>query len=284
MIKNSSFVIVNDKLIRREEIYFSLDSRAVRYGDGFFESMRAFGLEAPLFGYHYKRVEKAWEMMMTDLHLPDEKTFTNAIARLLKSNKHFGSARLRLSFFRSGGGKYLPETNKIDWYLESFASEEKEFVLNTRGKLIDVFEVMYKPVHPFLSIKSNHSQIYTLASLWAKNNNLNDALIVNEKGMIVEATSSNVFICIGNEIYTPPLTDGCVEGVMRAFLLTELFPKMGLSFKEISFGKDLLHKADELFFTNAVQGIQWVVGYKNRRYFNKFSKTLSIVLNESLSA
>jgi len=281
MIKNSSFVIVNDKLIRREEVKFSIDSRAVRYGDGFFESMRAFGLEVPLFGYHYQRIEKAWQIMMFDSLLPDKKVFVNAIARLLKSNKHFGSARLRLSFFRSGEGKYLPETNNVEWYLESFASEEKEFLLNTKGKLIDVYDMMFKPVHPFFSIKSNHSQIYTLASLWAKNNNLDDAFIVNDKGMIVEATSSNAFLLYGSELYTPPLTDGCVEGVMRAFLLKELLPKMGVSCREISFNTEILEKADEMFITNAVQGIQWVVGYKNRRFFNKRSKLLSVALNEA---
>jgi branched-chain amino acid aminotransferase len=99
--------------------------------------------------------------------------------------------------------------------------------------------------------------------------------------MIVEATSSNAFLLYGSELYTPPLTDGCVEGVMRAFLLKELLPKMGVSCREISFNKEILEKADEMFSTNAVQGIQWVVGYKNRRFFNKRSKLLSVALNEA---
>lgn len=280
----STFIINNDKLVRREDIQFLIDSRAVRYADGFFESMRAFGLEVPLFQYHYKRIKKAWKLMVFDSELPNEKIFTDAIARLLKSNKHFGSARLRLSIFRNGSGKYLPEINEPIWYLESFASDDKQFVVNLKGKLVDVFEDSYKPIHPFFSVKTNYSQIYILASLWAKKNNLDDAFIVNEKKAIIEATSSNIFVCMGNDVYTPPLKDGCIDGVMRAFLLDELIPKLGLNIKEMSLGKDIFIKADEVFISNAVQGIQWIVGYKNIRYFNKTSKSLTALLNEHCRA
>jgi len=278
-----TFVMVNDKLTRRNEVVFGLESRAVRFSDGFFESMRAFGLEVPLLAFHYERIIKAWDIYRFDSEIPSIKTLANAIERLLKSNKHFGSARVRLTFYRSGEGLYLPTKNQADWYLETFASEDKEFTLNTKGKQIGIYSDLYKPSHPFFNIKTNQALIYTQAAWWAHKNNLDDAIILNEQQHLVEATSSNIYICVGNVVYTPSLTDGCVHGVMRRFLVQELLPGLNIECKETSLTKQILLDADEIFLSNAVQGIQWVVGFQNRRYFNNISKKLVLHLNKFLT-
>ena len=120
-----TFVIVNDKLTRRNEVVFGLESRAVRYSDGFFETMRAFGLEIPLLAFHYERIKKAWNVYNFDNEIPLLKTISNAVERLIKSNKHFGNAQVRLMFCRSGEGRYLPTKNQAEWYLESCKKKEK---------------------------------------------------------------------------------------------------------------------------------------------------------------
>lgn len=278
----STFVIVNDKLIRRNEVVFGLDSRVVRYSDGFFETMRAFGLEIPLLAFHYQRLKKAWNLYRFDAEIPSLITISKAVERLLKSNKHFGSAQVRLMIYRSGEGRYLPTKNQAEWYLESFASEEKEFVLNSKGKQIDIFSDFYKPLHPFFSIKTNQALIYTHAAIWANKRNLDDAILLNEHQHLLEATSSNIFVCIGNEVYTPSLNDGCVDGIMRQFLIQELFPVMNIICKETSLTKHILLDADEIFLSNAVNGVQWVVGYQNRRYFNTIAKKIIQKLNNLL--
>ncbi|NSW45427.1 MAG: aminotransferase class IV [Bacteroidales bacterium] len=275
-----TFVIVNDKLTRRNEVVFGLESRAVRFSDGFFESMRAFGLDVPLLAFHYERIKKAWCIYRFDSEIPSIKTLSDAIERLLKSNKHFGSARIRLTFYRSGEGLYLPTKNQADWYLETFASDDKEFTLNTKGKQIGIYSDFYKPSHPFFNIKTNQALIYTQAAWWAQINNLDDAILLNKQQCLIEATSSNIFVCIGNIVYTPPLTDGCVNGVMRRFLIQELFPSLDIEYKEVSLTKQFLLDADEVFLSNAVQGIQWVVGFQNRRYFNSLAKKITQKLND----
>lgn len=282
MAVNNAFIIVNGRITRREEISFTIENRAVRFSDGFFESMRAFGLEVPFFTLHYQRIKKAWDLFSFDNPIPKEIEFSEAIARLLKSNKHFGSARIRLTFYRKGNGKYLPEINEADWYIESFPHAEKFFTLNTTGKQVDVYEELKKPIHNMFSFKTNQSLIYTQAAIWAKRNKLDDAFIINEQKNIVEATSSNVFVMQGDNIYTPTLGDGCIEGVMRKHLIRSVFPKTKIIVTEQSFSREILLKADEIFLTNAVEGIQWVVGYKSRRFFNKTSKLLCAALNESL--
>lgn len=277
-----TFVIVNDKLTRRNEVVFGLDSRAVRYSDGFFETMRAFGLEIPLLAFHYERIKKSWNLYNFDAEIPSLKTISNAVERLLKSNKHFGSAKVRLMFYRSGEGHYLPTKNQAEWYLESYASLEKEFVLNTKGKQIDIFSDFYKPLHPFFSIKTNQTLIYTQAAIWANKRNLDDAILLNEHQHLIEATSSNIYVCIANEVFTPPLNDGCVDGVMRRFLVQELLAGMNIICKETTLTKHILLDADEIFLSNAVNGVQWVIGYQKRRYFNSIAKKITQKLNQLL--
>ncbi len=281
MIENSPFLIYNEHLIKREQAMLPVDCRAVRFADGLFETMRAFATEVPLFSLHYQRLISGMKLLKMDTtSFPSEKQLTNEIARLIKSNKHFNSARVRLSVYRKGNGTYFPENNHVDYFIETFLFDSNEFQLNIKGKTTDIYTEMVKPVHPLLSFKTNASSIYILASLWAKQQSLDDAILINTRGQLVESTSSNLFIVTDGKIYTPPLTDGCVEGVMRKTIIDICIPILSFPFSESTLTSDMLLSADEIFLTNAVYGIQWVLAYKNRRFFNKISKTLLEVLNK----
>jgi branched-chain amino acid aminotransferase len=80
-------------------------------------------------------------------------------------------------------------------------------------------------------------------------------------------------------LYTPALAEGCINGVMRKVIL-DLAAKARIYVYETELKPNDLIRADEIFLTNAVQGIQWVGAYKSKRYFNKVSKTLIDALNE----
>jgi branched-chain amino acid aminotransferase len=284
MIENSSFVIFNDHLIKREQAVVPIDQRAVRFADGLFETMRAFALEIPLLSLHYRRLIKGMTLLGMETHnFPSEKQLADNIARLIKSNKHFNGARVRLSVYRKGDGLYTPETNSVDYYIETFSLSSNEFQLNTKGKTIDVYTEMVKPVHPLFSFKSSQSQLYILASLWAKQQSLDDAVLMNPNGNLVEATSSNFFMVMENKLYTPPLSDGCMEGVMRKAMIDTYIPALGMAFSEQSLTPDMLLSADEIFLTDAVHGVQWVLAYKNRRFFNKISKAIIELLNRKIN-
>ncbi len=278
-----TFVIHNGKLKRRTEIQFSLDHRCVRFADGFFETIRAFAINVPLLSLHYERIQKAFDILLLNKNkFPDEETLRFDIERLIKSNKHFGSSRVRLTIYRAGKGNYSSDSDDIDWYIETIPLENKEFGNLKKGIHISVFEMIEKPISPLYSVKINHAIFYILAAEWAKKNELDDAVLINSKQNLVEATSSNIFVLIDKIIYTPPLSDGCVDGVMRKYVLNYILPQLGVEVKETSITKQVLLDADEIFLTNAITGCQTVLAYQSRRYYNNLSSQIINKLNEKL--
>jgi branched-chain amino acid aminotransferase len=96
---------------------------------------------------------------------------------------------------------------------------------------------------------------------------LNDALILNQHGRICEATIANIFWIKDDRIHTPPLSEGCVAGVMRKYLL-EKIPAINRKTSETELTIDELQNAEEVFLTNAVYGMRWVRGFRDKQYQN----------------
>ena len=86
---------------------------------------------------------------------------------------------------------------------------------------------------------------------------------------------------IHNRIVTPPLSEGCLPGIMRQNILA-LAPSLGLEVLETPIGVNALEQAEEVFTSNAINGVQWVMGYKNKRYFHKVSAKIIEELNNSI--
>src|SRR5690606_38340675 len=98
-------------------------------------------------------------------------------------------------------------------------------------------------------------------------------LILNSEGFLCESLSSNIFIWYQKTLYTAALSEGCIAGIMRRVII-EMAQENGIEVVEAQISPEILHEADELFLTNAIHGIHWVMGYKNKRYFNHLSKKL----------
>lgn len=278
-----TFILHNGRLKRRQEISFSLEHRFVRFADGFFETMRSFAIHVPLLSYHYQRMQKAFKLLiLNNSQFPDEETLRFDIERLIKSNKHFGSNRIRLTVYRAGEGNYATNSDEIEWFIESIKLDNKTFGDSKKGIHVSVFDEISKPIMPLYSVKINHAVFYIVAAEWAKKNRLDDAILINKNGHLVEATSSNLFILSGGKLYTPTLNDGCVDGVMRKYLLSNILPEINIEVEEKSLEKEELLHADEIFLTNAIVGCQAVLAYQNRRYYNNLSKQIINKLNEKL--
>ena len=124
-----------------------------------------------------------------------------------------------------------------------------------------------------------NAQIYILASLFAQSHSFDDVLLVSDDQFFIEATSSNLFAIRGNELFTPSLKLGPVEGIMRKQIL-KIASETGFRINDDAYlltGD--LHQMDEIFLTNAVSGIRSVIGFQNRRYFKKKSQLLIEKLN-----
>jgi branched-chain amino acid aminotransferase len=114
---------------------------------------------------------------------------------------------------------------------------------------------------------------YVLAGIFATENQFDTVLLFNEQGNIAETFNANIFIISGDEILTPALTEYCLDGVMRQYVLDKL-RNLGYSIKETVLTESDLEYADEIFISNATRGIAWIESYKNKNY--SFSQTYKI--------
>ena len=90
------------------------------------------------------------------------------------------------------------------------------------------------------------------------------------RGNIIESSSGNIFIVSNGVLYTPSLSDGCIGGVMRMQIIN-LAIANGIKVYECSLNPQNLLAADELFFTNASRGVQWVSAYRTKRYAHRMA-------------
>jgi len=220
---------------------------------------------------------------MNVLKMAADKTFTleyisQCIEKLLNRNRIFKGARVRLMVFRDEGGLYSPERNTISWIMESSPLEIEKYEMNSKGLTVDIFDGVHKPVNALSNLKTNNALVFVLAGIFRKENMLDDCFILNQFGRITEAVSSNVFLVSGQTIITPPLSEGCIAGTIRHTMIS-LIPQAGFKLEERGILEKHLLAADEVFITNAIQGIRWIGAYKDKRYFNFAARKLVTMLN-----
>ena len=277
-----TLVNINGQLLNSGDTAISYDNRSFRYGDGFFETIRCIkGL--PLWMEdHFHRIQRSAELLK--LNLPDHASvefFSDQIHKLLSLNGLGKAARVRLSIWREAKGFYRPDGSDAGYMIETSALENEFFILNKKGLLVGVYNQLQKPTEFLSRIKSSNALVYIMASLFSVENGWDDALILNTEGNIAEATSSNVFVVKKNIIYTPGISQGCVEGVMRLNIL-RLAASAGYNVHENSITlKDLLD-ADEVFLTNTIAGVQWVKAFSDKRYYSKVASHLIELLNSAI--
>ena len=281
-MNTAQFLIHNGELTNISSATIDHRNRAFRYGDSLFETIRLVNGQACFLENHYSRLEagmKALKMKAPAAFSLDY--FTNLVNMLAQRNGVNAGGVARLTVYRNSGGKYRPSTNDVSFILEIEKYEQNLFEVNANGYTVDIYSEMSKAPSPFAMYKTGNSLLYIMAALYAQEHNLDDCILTNHKGSLLEATSSNLFIVSNGVLYTPSLDDGCVAGTMRMKLINVALAN-NVKVYECSLNAQNLLAADEMFLSNSVTGITWVKSYKNKRYFNKTAKFLIEKLNESI--
>ena len=276
------FILHNDEFVTANQPVISSQNRAFKYGDGLFESMKMYNGKLMFAEQHADRLRAGMQALkMEGGALMDEYFLRQKTSELAKKNKFKGTLRFRLSVYRAGEGLYTPDTNKSGYLLECATLPEDGYELNKRGLIIDVYDDITKPVNKLSNYKTSSALIYVLAGLFKKQQRLDDAFLLNQHGFLCESISSNIFVVYDKQIYTPALSEGCVSGVMRNVVMQSARTH-GINIIEAQLNPEVLKEAEEVFITNAIGGIRWIMGYGKKRYFNEVSKQLSALLNASI--
>jgi branched-chain amino acid aminotransferase len=275
----NSYILINGILHPSDSPIFTALSRSVKYGDGVFESLRIINGKVAFIDKHLKRLLRNAYLIKLNVKFSTE-DIIQQIKLLIEKNQIQNSGRIRISLYRCGEGYYKPIDNNCNLVIEANRLDvHSAYELTMPGLVVDVYKEVYKPFHFLSEIKSSSSLLYVLAAEWAKSRFLDDALLINEKGNICEATSSNIFWVKNSVVYTPPLSEACLPGIMREVLI-EIMQKNNIQIVEKTCTEADLLEADELFLSNAIHGIKWIVAFKNKRYFTNTAKKLVNLLNQ----
>ena len=237
---------------------FPVSHRGLRYGDGLFETMRSVAGEIPFLPLHIERLHVGMKALGMEQPLRfDVPFFEEEIKKVLPAAEN---ARVRLTLTRKGGGTYTPETDAVDFLIEATPLQLLPPAIAQSGFLKD-FPIAPSP---WSAYKTANSLPYILASRAKKERGWEEGVLLNQAGRVADACHSNVFVVLKGVLHTPPVAEGALAGIMRSAII------------QIA-GKDLkirpietheLLEADEIWFTNAVQGIRRVENFEGKRLKN----------------
>jgi branched-chain amino acid aminotransferase len=261
----------NGALMAAEEVKISPANRAFNYGDAVFETVKILNGKVVFWEEHYFRLMAS--MRMIRMKIPIEFTLEFLESEILKTVAEQNTQtnlRVRLTVFRKDGGFYTPKTNEIDYLIVAgeITYQQKE------DYRIDLYKDFFVNSGYLSTIKSNNKLINTLASVYAQENDLDNCILLNERKGVVEVTNANIFILKDNVIKTPPLTEGCLKGILRGKVIEIVSKNEEYQIEEVAITPFEIQKADEIFITNSIMGIQPVTKYRKKEFKTDFAKKL----------
>lgn len=270
----------NEQLLEPDS-KLSIYSRGFNYGDALFETIKTSYGKLLFWEDHYFRLMASMRIMRMEIPMNFTMEFLeNQIKKTLVANKlQQVSARVKLMVQRKAGGLYLPNYNAVDFIITTQVIQEDFYLLKDEFYEVDLFKDYYIAPTLLSTLKTNNKAINVVASIYAKENKLNNCLLLNTNKQVIEALNGNVFVIKDNVIKTPPITDGCLKGIMRKQLIEIIKTISDYQFIEDSISPFELQKAGEIFITNVIIGIQPITKYRKKIYKTEVSKNLIKKLN-----
>lgn len=269
-----SIFLVNNQIVKENTPFLTLNSRGYRYGDGFFESCKfADGriLHLPMHGHRIRKSSMLLKMNLPINWSADE--WELSVAKACAENL-ISNARIRFSILRDSEGYYTPNENKTLLITEiTPVNYIGNYQWNEAGLRIGTYKELVKNSNYTSMLKTCSSVIYTMAGLYAQEKGLDDVVIFNEFGRPCELVSSNIFVVKGEFLLTPPISEYCVDGVMRKVVM-QLAEAYGYNIQERPITEVELSAAEEIFSTSATKGIQWIADYQGKQLKSVVSKVL----------
>ncbi|EDP95067.1 aminotransferase class IV [Kordia algicida OT-1] len=262
-----------------ETTILNVENRGLKYGDALFETLRVVANKILFWEDHYFRLMESMRILRMEIPMNFTMEFLEEeILKTLEAND-LTNARVRCTVFRGNGGLYLPETNNVEYIITANKLASPFYLLSETTYETDLYKDFYINKGLLSTLKTNNKIINVLGSVYAKENDLDNCLLVNEDKSVVEALNGNIFLVKGNIIKTPPITDGCLKGILRKQLLEILEKTPEYELKEESISPFEIQKSDEFFITNVIQGIVPITKYRKKQFTNTVAKDLIGKLN-----
>lgn len=274
----------NGELLKNESVSILVDNRSFKYGDALFETIKVIDSKILFWEDHYFRLMASMRILRMEIPMSFTMEFLeNEILKTISQKESSNiSFKVRLYINRVGDGLYLPKSNDVNYIVSSESLDADIYTLNTDSYIVDLYKDHYIAPGLLSTLKTNNKVLNVIASIYAKENSLHNCLLLNTNKQVVELTNGNVFLVSGQLIKTPPLLDGCLKGIMRKQIIEIIKSNPDFDFIEESISPFELQKADELFFTNVIIGIQPITKYRKKNFSCDVSKRLLEDLNKKV--
>ncbi|MDC8003789.1 aminotransferase class IV [Aureisphaera galaxeae] len=271
----------NGTLLSEETPSMSFTNRGLHYGDAVFETIKVSAGKIFFWEDHYFRLMASMRIMRMEIPMNFTLEFLEEeIQKTLAAQSEGNAAyRVKLLVWRSWGGKYTPTSKEVSYLIQPEPIETPFYVLAEKPYEVELFKDHYVNAGLLSTLKTNNRSVNILGSVFAQENGYENCLLLNDKKQVIEALNGNLFLVNGYKIKTPPLADGCLNGILRKQLIAILGQLPDYILEEASVSPFELQKADEMFITNTIVGIQPISKYRKKEYGNAVAKDLLGKLN-----
>ncbi len=268
-----------------EDTNILTQNRAFLYGDAVFETVRVCKAKVLFLEDHYFRLMASMRIIRMEIPMSfTMEYFEQELLSIATANNCLEAGRVRITVYRNQGGYYLPQTRTVSYLIHATSLENQIYVSGKKEYEVDLYKDFYVAKQLLSSIKSTNRILNTTASIFAQENDLDNCLILNDSKNVIEAIQGNLFMVIGNKLITPPVSEGCLNGVMRKQILALAAKNDSLQVEESIISPFDLQKADELFITNVIQGIQSVSKYRKKSFQSTIADGFLVELNNLITS
>lgn len=270
----------NGEITRNEEL-LTASNRGFAYGDALFETIKVSHSKILFWEDHYFRLMASMRIMRMEIpmNFTMEYLSTEILKTIEANNLGDKTVRIKLSVYRNSKGLYLPESNDVKYIITVRELDGDFYLINNEPYEVDLFKDYFIAPNLLSTIKSNNKLINVVGSIYAKENGLQNCLLMNTDKQVIEALNGNVFVVKDHIIKTPALEQGCLKGILRKQLMEIINSIPDYNLDESAISPFELQKADEIFITNVITGIQPVSQYRKKTYSSEIAKDLIGKLN-----
>ena len=271
-------------VILDSDFQLSVNNRSFLYGDGVFETLKIVDNTILFFEDHYFRLMASMRIVRMEIPLSFTLEFLESqILSLVNQLAIENSARVRITVYRNEGGYYAPNQNSVSYVVQAAPLSDKTYTIEKSNFEVDLYKDFAVTKQLLSTLKTTNKMVHVTASIFAKENQLESCLLINDSKNVIEAISGNLFMLMGNTLITPPISECCLNGIMRKQIITLAKQFETIDFVEREISPFDIQKADELFITNVIQGIQPITKYRKKEFEIKLALQLLEKLNAGLS-
>ena len=266
--------------LQDSDFHMSFTNRSFLYGDGVFETLKIANNKILFWEDHYFRLMASLRIVRMDIPMSFTMEYIEEqILVLVRAMNIHESARVRFTAYRNSEGFYLPNNNSISFVIQASKLDNLKYNYDPTQFEVDLYKDFIVPKQLLSTLKTTNKITNVTASIFAKENQLDSTLLLKENKNVIEAANGNLFMLTENKLITPPISEGCLNGVMRKQIIAIAKQIDSVTVLESPISPFDLQKADELFITNCIIGIQPITKYRKKEFEVRMAKQLIEKLN-----